>query len=92
MLRPLFDNVVLEKIKAETRTASGIVLNEAKEEPSLGKVLAVGPGKTVDGKLIPVSVKVGDRVVFKKYGTTEVKIDQQEYAIISEEDILAVVE
>ncbi len=92
MLRPLFDNVVLQKIKAETRTASGIVLNEAKEEPSIGVVLSVGPGKTVDGKLIPVSVKAGDKVVFKKYGTTEVKIDQEEYAIISEEDILAVVE
>lgn len=92
MLKPLFDNVVLEREKHENKTASGIFLSEAKEEPQVGKVLAVGPGKVEAGQLIKPTVKVGDRVVFKKYGSTEIELDKEEYLIISEEDILAVVE
>jgi len=93
MLRPLFDNVVLEKEKQELKTASGIVLQESsKNQPSIGKIIAVGPGKFVKGTLVTPSVKVNQRVVFKKYGGTEVEIDKAEYLIVSEEDILAVVE
>lgn len=92
MLKPLFDNVVLTKEKHENTTASGIFLSETKEQPQVGKVVAVGPGRMDGGKLVEPSVKVGDRVVFKKYGTTEVELDKEEYLIISEEDILAVVE
>ncbi len=93
MLRPLFDNVVLEKEKQELKTASGIVLQEStKDQPSVGKVVAVGPGKWLDGKLHEVSVKAGQRVVFKKYGGTEVELNKTEYLIIAEDDILAVIE
>ncbi|MPM85167.1 10 kDa chaperonin [bioreactor metagenome] len=93
MLKPLFDNVVLEKEKQELKTASGIVLQESsKDQPSVGKIIAVGPGKIVEGSLVVPSVKVGQRVVFKKYGGTEVEINKTEYLIIAEDDILAVVE
>ena len=92
MLRPLNDNVVLKKEEQELKTSSGIILSESKSEPSVGKVLAVGPGRLDHGKLIEPAVKVGDRVVYKKYGTTEVEIDKEEYLVISEKDILAVVE
>jgi chaperonin GroES len=93
MLKPLFDNVVLEKEKQELKTASGIVLQEkAKDQPSVGKVIAIGPGKMIDGKLVPTSVKVDQRVVFKKYGGTEIELNKTEYLIITEDDILAVIE
>ena len=93
MLKPLFDNVVLEKEKQELKTASGIVLQEkAKDQPSVGKVIAVGPGRMVDGKLVTPSVSVGARVVFKRYGGTEVELNKTEYLIIAENDILAVIE
>lgn len=93
MLKPLYDHVVLQLEEAEKKTASGIILAEnTKEKPSIAKVIAVGQGKLVDGKLVPLQVKVNDRVVFKKYATTEVKIDNEEYCILSEDDILAIVE
>ena len=93
MLKPLHDNVILEKEKVENKTASGIILSEKpKEQPSVAKVVAVGEGEVVDGKVVPMNVAVGDKVIFKKYGGTEVKIDDQEYLIISVKDILAIVE
>ncbi|HHU28426.1 TPA: co-chaperone GroES [bacterium] len=91
MLQPLHDNVVLKKEKAEKKTASGIILTtEVKDQPAIAEVIAVGEGTLVDGKLVPLSVKVGDKVVYKKYSTTELKIDEEEYLIIAEKDILAV--
>jgi len=93
MLKPLHDNVVLKKEKSEKKTASGIILTaEAKEAPSFATVVAVGPGAVVDGKLVVPTVKAGDRAVFKKYSTTEVKIEDEEYLLIAEKDILAILE
>ncbi|MBR2685352.1 MAG: co-chaperone GroES [Erysipelotrichaceae bacterium] len=92
MLKPLHNNVVLEKEEKEARTQSGIILSEKKDEQQVGRVVAVGEGKYVNGTLVKTTVKVGDRVVYKKYGTTEVELDKKEYLILSEDDILAVVE
>jgi len=93
MIRPLHDNVVLELEKAEEKTASGIILTDSnKEKPTIGVVIAVGPGRTRKGELIPMNVKVGDRVVFEKYGNSEVKIDDEEYLIVAEDKILGVLE
>lgn len=93
MLRPLHDNVVLKKEKVEKKTASGIILTgDVKEQPSFASVIAVGEGAIVDGKLMPLSVKVGDKVVYKKYSTTEFKFEEEEYLIIAEKDILAILE
>ncbi|MGI6759623.1 MAG: co-chaperone GroES [Bacilli bacterium] len=93
MLKPLHDYVVLEMEPVEEKTESGIILTgDAKEKPVIAKVLAVGEGKVVDGKLVPVTVKVGQRVVFKKYSTTDFKFKDKEYLIIAEKDILAIVE
>jgi len=97
-LKPLSDRVVLEPVSQEEKTKSGIVLPDTvdKEKPEQGKVIAVGPGRILaDGKRAPMSVKVGDKVVFKKYGPDEVKVDspagEKEYLIVSEEDILAII-
>ncbi len=93
MLKPLHDNVVLKKEKVEKTTASGIILTgDVKEQPSVAEVVAVGEGALVDGKLQPLTVKVGDRVVYKKYSTTEFKFEEEEYLVIAEKDILAIVE
>ena len=94
MLRPLQDYVVLEKVKEEEKTQSGIILTtkEAKEEPSHGIVVAVGPGKKEDGKLVPIDLEKGMRVIYKKYSGTEVKCDGEEYTIVRQSDILAIVE
>lgn len=93
MLKPLHDNVVLKKEQAEKKTASGIILTgDVKEQPSFATVVAVGAGAMVEGKLVPMTVKVGDKVVFKKYSTTEFKFEEEEYLIIAEKDILAVIE
>jgi len=91
-LRPLGDRVVLRPITEEDRTPAGIVLPDtAKEKPQEGEVVAVGPGRVLDnGQLVPMQVKVGDRVLFAKYSGTEVKINGQEYLILHEGDILAV--
>lgn len=90
-IQPLGDKIVLKQLESEEKTKSGIVLPDtAKEKPQEGKVIAVGTGKIVDGKKVPLEVKVGDRVLYKKYGPDEVKIDDEEYLILSEEDILAI--
>ncbi len=94
-IKPLSDRVVLEPISEEEKTKSGIILPDTvdKEKPEQGKVIAVGPGRVlVDGKRAPMSVKVGDKVVFKKYSPDEIKVGDKEYLIISEEDILAIIE
>jgi chaperonin GroES len=92
MLKPLGDRIVVEPLEAEDVSPGGIVLPDtAKEKPQKGKVLAVGPGRTLDnGKVVPPEVKVGDKVIFSKYGGTEVKIDGKEYSILRENDVLAV--
>lgn len=93
MLKPLHDNVVLKKEKVEQKTASGIILTgDVKEQPSFATVVAVGEGNLVDGKVVPLTVKVGDKVVYKKYSTTEFKFEEEEYLVISEKDILAIIE
>jgi chaperonin GroES len=92
-VRPLGDRVVIKKLEAEEKTKSGIVLTgTAKEKPQEAEVVAVGPGGYVDGKEIKMEVKVGDKVLFSKYAGTEVKVDGEEYTIIKQDDILAVVE
>ena len=92
-IRPLADRVVIKKIEAEETTKSGIVLpGAAKEKPQEAEVVAVGPGGIVDGKEVRIEVKVGDRVLFSKYGGNEVKIDGVEYTILRQDDILAVIE
>jgi len=92
-LQPLADRVVVKALANEEMTKSGIVLpGTAKEKPQEGEVLAVGLGKLGDdGKRIPLEVKVNDRIVFSKYGGTEIKIDGEEYLILKESDILAIV-
>lgn len=91
MIKPLADRVVVKILAQEEVTTGGIVLPDtAKEKPQEGEVVAVGPGKYEDGKLVPMSVKVGEKVIFSKYGGTEIKIDGVEYLILRESDILAV--
>lgn len=93
MLKPLGDRVVLKVKEEEATTASGIVLpGTAKEKPQEGHVVAVGSGEVVDGKKVPLEVKVGDNVVFSKYSGTELKVDGVEYLIVRQNDILAIVE
>ena len=92
-IRPLADRVVIKKLEAEEKTASGIVLpGAAKEQPQMAQVVEVGPGGVVDGKEIVMELKVGDKVIFQKYAGNEVKIEGQEYTILKQSDILAVVE
>lgn len=92
-LRPLGDRVVIKKVEAEETTKSGIVLpGAAKEKPQMAEVVAVGPGGMVDGKEVKMDLKVGDRVIFSKYSGNEVKIDGEEYTILKQDDILAIVE
>ncbi|MBQ4252760.1 MAG: co-chaperone GroES [Erysipelotrichaceae bacterium] len=93
MIRPLNDNVLIKKENLENKTASGIILstNENKQE-NIGVVVAVGEGKVVDGKREPMTVKKNDRVIFDKYSTTEVKYQNEEYLLIAESKILAIVE
>ena len=92
-IRPLADRVVIKKIEAEEKTASGIVLpGAAKEQPQMAEVVEVGPGGIVDGKEITMELRVNDKVIFQKYAGTEVKIEGQEYTILRQSDILAVIE
>ena len=92
-IKPLFDKVVLKAAEVVETTKSGILLTgSAKEKPQMSEVVAVGPGAIVDGKTLPMSVKVGDKVIVGKYTGTEVKLDGEEYTIVSQNDILAVVE
>lgn len=90
-LVPLGDRVVLKQIEAEETTKSGIVLpGQNKEKPQQAEVVAVGPGGIVDGKEVTMLVSVGDRVIYSKYAGTEVEIDKEEYLIVKQNDILAV--
>jgi len=93
-VKPLFDNVLIKPLEAEEKTESGIILPEtAKEKPQIGEVMAVGPGKvTPKGEKHPVVVKVGQKVMYKKWGGNEVKVEREEWTIVSQEDILAIVE
>ena len=92
-IRPLGDRVVIKKLEAVETTKSGIVLaGTAKEKPQEAEVMAVGPGGFVEGKEVRMEVKVGDKILFSKYSGNEVKIDGEEYTIIKQDDILAVVE
>jgi len=92
-IKPLADRVVIKMVEAEETTKSGIILTgTAKEKPQVAEVIAVGPGGNVEGKDIVMYVKVGDKVLTSKYSGTEVKIDGEEYIIVRQNDILAVVE
>ena len=93
-IKPLADRVVIKLVEAEEKTQSGIILTAgAQEKPQVAEVVAVGPGKkNDDGGIIPVELKVGQKVIASKYSGTEVKLDGVEYTIISEKDILAVIE
>jgi len=92
-LIPLGDRVILKQMEAEETTASGIVLpGQAKEKPQQAVVIAVGPGKEVDGKLTAMNVKEGDMVIFSKYAGNEIKAGEEEYIVISQDNILAIVE
>ena len=92
--RPLHDRVVVKRIEADAKTAGGIIIPDtAKEKPSQGEIIAVGPGgRDENGKLIPIDVQPGDRVLFGKWSGTEVKIDGVEYLIMKESDIMGVLE
>ncbi len=93
-IRPLQDRVIVKRVEEEEKTKGGIIIPDtAKEKPMEGKVIAVGKGKVLeDGKIHPLDVKAGDRVLFGKYAGTEVKIDGEEHLIMREEDILGVIE
>lgn len=92
-LKPLGDRVVIKQLEAEEKTKSGIVLpGTAKEKPQEAEVVAVGPGGVIDGKEIRMEVAVGNKVIYSKYSGTEVKIDDVEYIIVKQSDILAIVE
>ena len=92
-IKPLGDRVVIKKLEAETTTKSGIVLSgTAKERPQEAEVMAVGPGAIHEGKRIEMEVKVGDKVLYSKYAGTEVKVGGEEYIILKQYDILAIVE
>jgi len=92
-LTPLGDRVVLKQLVAEETTKSGIVLpGQSKEKPQQAEVVAVGPGGVVDGKEVKMEVKVGDQVIYSKYAGTEVKLDEEEYIIVKQNDILAIIQ
>ena len=92
-IKPLEDRIVVQAVEAETTTASGLVIPDtAKEKPQEGHVLAVGPGRFEDGSRVPLDVKIGDKVLYSKYGGTEVKYNGEEYLILSARDVLAVIE
>jgi chaperonin GroES len=92
-IRPLHDRVIVKRLEAENKSAGGIVIPDtAGEKPDQGEVIAVGPGKrTEEGKLVPMDVKVGDRILFGKYSGTTVKVEGTEYLVMREEDIMGVV-
>ncbi|MDA8435372.1 MAG: co-chaperone GroES [Actinomycetales bacterium] len=91
-IKPLEDRILVKTTEAEQTTASGLVIPDtAKEKPQEGEVLAVGPGRFEDGQRLPLDIQVGDKVIYSKYGGTEVKYDGQEYLLLSARDVLAVV-
>ena len=93
-LRPLSDRILIERVEEDTTTQGGIIIPDtAKEKPAEGKIVATGNGRMgEDGKLLPMDVKVGDRVLFSKYGGTDVKIDGIDYLILRQDDVLGVIE
>ena len=92
-IKPLADRVVVKLVEAEEKTKTGIFLTaSAQEKPQVAEVVAVGPGAYEDGKLVPMEVKVGDKVITSKYSGTEVKMDGSEFTIVKQSDILAIVE
>ena len=92
-IKPLGERVVIKRLEAEEKTKSGIVLTgTAKERPQEAEVVAVGPGSLVDGNRVAMEVKVGDKVLYSKYAGTEVKVSGEEYTILKQDDILAIVE
>ena len=92
-IKPLGNRVVIKRVEAEEKTASGIVLpGQAQEKPQQAEIIAVGPGGVVDGKEEKMEVKVGDKVIYSKYAGTDVKLDGEEYVIVRQSDILAIVE
>ncbi|MBQ6019224.1 MAG: co-chaperone GroES [Clostridia bacterium] len=92
-LKPLGDRVVVKFIEAEEKTKSGIILTSAaQEKPQVAEIIAVGPGEIVDGKRVPMEVKIGDKVILGKYAGTEVKLESEEYTVAKQSDILAIVE
>ena len=92
-VKPLGDRVVIKNVEAEETTKGGLILTSAaKEKPQMAEVLSVGPGGMVDGKEVAMQVKVGQKVIYSKYAGTEVKLDDQEYILVRQSDILAVVE
>ena len=92
-IRPLFDRVVIKSCEVEETTKSGLILTgNAKEKPQMAEVIAVGPGGVVDGKDVTMSVNVGDKVIYSKYAGNEVKLDGEEYIIVRQSDILAIVD
>jgi len=94
LIKPLGDRIVIKRTAAEEVTKGGIVLpDSAKERPQEGEVIAVGPGKVLEsGVKVPVEVKAGDKIIYSKYGGTEIKIGKQEYSILRQDDVLCVVE
>ena len=94
MLKPLGDRIIAKATSAEEVTKGGIVLPDtAQEKPQEGEVIAVGPGKLLDsGKMMPMDVKVGDKIIFAKYGGTEVKVGDEEYIILRQDDVLAILD
>ena len=92
MIKPLSDRVLIKMLEAEETTKSGIILAASKEEPEIAKVIAVGPGAMIDGKTIPMEVKVDDKVIIAKYAGTEVKYEGENYIIVRQDEILAIVE
>ena len=92
MIKPLYDNVLIKNEKVSNTTNSGIILTQKEEKEDYAIVIAVGDGKVVDGKKLDMPVKVNDKVLYKKYGGTEVKYNDEEYILISAEDILAIIE
>ena len=93
-LRPLHDRILVKRMEEETKTKGGIIIpDSAKEKPAEGEIVACGNGKSGDdGKVIPLDVKVGDKILFGKYGGTEVKVEGEEYLIMREDDVLGVIE
>ncbi len=93
-IRPLQDRIIVQRLEEEEKTAGGIIIPDtAKEKPQMGKVIAAGKGKkTEEGKVLPLDVKKGDKVLFSKYSGTEVKVEGEEYLIMREDDILGIVE
>jgi len=90
-IKPLFDNVLIKPLEAEAKTASGIILPDSvKEKPQIGLVMAIGDGKIIKGEKHPVVVKIGQKVMYKKWGGSEVKVENEEWTIVGQDDILAV--